>query len=223
MHMLRSRGWISPSAFRVLFRTRVHLHSLTRTHTHTHAHTPGWKDGTRVTFVGEERQAGAGSAVRGGEAEMWEVVCVIREVTHAHFSRHGQDLRYRVCVTESALGDGDGVRAFVPLLGGGGVAQHGRGGKGTTGRGMRRSRAGAGGHAGGDGAGGVQVHFAEEDYDLSLLSGGGLMGHKICQQVSAWLRRAATERQRMHRSESGERETAPWRHVLAPGRRLLRH
>ena len=44
---------------------------------------------------------------------MWEVVCVIREVTHAHFSRHGQDLRYRVCVTESALGDGDGVRAFV--------------------------------------------------------------------------------------------------------------
>ena len=161
--------------------------------------------------------------MRGGEAEMWEVVCVIREVTHAHFSRHGQDLRYRVCVTESALGDGDGVRAFVPLLGGGGVAQHGRGGKGTTGRGMRRSRAGAGGHAGGDGVGGVQVHFAEEDYDLSLLSGGGLMGHKICQQVSAWLRRAATERQRMHRSESGERETAPWRHVLAPGRRLLRH
>ena len=63
----------------------------------------------------------------------------------------------------------------------------------------------------------------EEDYDLSLLSGGGLMGHKICQQVSVWLRRAATERQRMHRSESVERETAPWRHVLAPGRRLLRH
>ena len=80
----------------------------------------------------------------GGEAEMWEVVCVIREVTHAHFSRHGQDLRYRVCVTESALGDGDGVRAFVPLLGGG-VAHHGRGGKGTRGRAMRRSCAGAGG------------------------------------------------------------------------------
>ena len=47
---------------------------------------PGWKDGTRVTFAGDNDEG------------PWEVVCVIRIMPHPHFSRDGNDLRWIVLV-----------------------------------------------------------------------------------------------------------------------------
>ena len=68
----------------------------------------GWKDGTLVTFVGDNDEG------------PWEVVCVIRVMPHAHFVRDGNDLRHRMCVTAAqlhALHEPTGcMRVSVPLL-----------------------------------------------------------------------------------------------------------
>jgi DnaJ homolog subfamily B member 4 len=97
----------------------------------------GWKDGTLVTFVGDNDEG------------PWEVVCVIRVMPHAHFVRDGNDLRYRVCVTAAKLHqlhERTGcMRVSVPLLVPSAApachepAQKAKRGKGNT-RGTRRAR-----------------------------------------------------------------------------------
>jgi len=97
----------------------------------------GWKEGTLVTFVGDNDEG------------PWEVVCVIRVMPHAHFVRDGNDLRHRVCVTAAKLHqlhERTGcIRVSVPLLVPSAApachepAQKAKRGKGNT-RGTRRAR-----------------------------------------------------------------------------------
>lgn len=138
----------------------------------------------------------------------WEVVCVIKELPHALFTRSGDDLVYRICVTEDELDHQ--IKASIPLLGAksargpaeetlGGAwgapascESSKRAGKTKTKRGSRSKSARGGGRHGEPEqesrstsgrviTGVVEVAFHEDEFDLSGPAG-SMLGRKICEQ-----------------------------------------
>jgi DnaJ homolog subfamily B member 4 len=61
---------------------------------------PGWKDGTKVTFVGK------GDELRGRQGQSQDVQFVIKEQPHNSFKREGNDLLYtaRINLRDALVG-----------------------------------------------------------------------------------------------------------------------